>query len=159
MPQERSLINDEVAEAINARPPWILRHGLLLIFCAVCAVLAASGFITYPEIKSVPARIIAADTEGFKVLAKLSEGDLAKVKAGQNVKIKLNSFPYTEYGYLEGIIQDIDKSHTATVAFKNSNVTNTNRKLPLQAELSGTCEIEVERMSIFRRIFRQLFRL
>jgi hypothetical protein len=234
MPIERNIVNDEVVEAINAKPAWLLRNGLLLVFCIITLVLAGALFITYPEVLSVPAKlaharqdfifelpasdrlhsvlavegksvqanqpianiirpnnasgalirspfagrfhtttnfetgqpvlmVVPEGTSDLKILARVSEAQVRRIKKGQPVHIKLAGFPYREYGYLEGNVMDIpevsvDDHYTVSIQLQDGNRTNTGHTIPFNNQLPGTCEIEIERVSIFKRLFRQLFR-
>lgn len=234
MPIERNIVNEEVVEAINAKPAWLLRNGLLLVFCIITLVMAGALFITYPEVLSVPAKlaharqdfifelpaadrlhsVLAAEgksvqanqpiasvirpnsasgafvrspfagrfhvttnfetgqpvlmvvpegTSDLRMLAQVSEAQVRRIKKGQPVHIKLAGFPYREYGYLKGSVMEIPEvsindHYTLAIQLANGNRTNTGRIIPFRKQLSGTCEIEIERVSIFKRLFRQLFR-
>lgn len=59
MATAKNIVNEEVYEAINARPSWIVRNGLLFIFCMILIILIFSNFVTYPEFTSFPVKIIS----------------------------------------------------------------------------------------------------
>ena len=81
-----------------------------------------------------------------------------KIKAGQTVIIKLDNFPFQEWGSLEGKITSIasvpkfgEQNYMAYVKLKNLN-TSFNRTMPFKQEMSGSAEIITEELSILNRI-------
>src|ERR1039458_7215602 len=107
------LKSEEVNELLNADPPWIVRWGLMLIFLIMLLVLSLSFFIKYPNILSATATITtfdpAAALEKQKLIAKLflPIQNSEKLKTGQRVNIKLNNYPFQDYGILNGIVKSI----------------------------------------------------
>jgi len=85
-----------------------------------------------------------------------------KVKIGQSVIIKLDNYPYQEWGSLNGIIKTISEvpkqgegSYTIFIDLKNLN-TSFNKTIDFKQEMQGTAEIVVEELTILERIFYQL---
>lgn len=70
-----------------------------------------------------------------------------KVKDGQLVNIKLNGFPYMEFGVLKGKISYIssvpnkETGYVAEVIFENGLISSYNKTLPLIQQMNGTAEI------------------
>lgn len=84
-----------------------------------------------------------------------------KVKIGQKVNIKLDNYPYMEYGYVQSTI--INKSrlpvlvdgincYIVDVILPNSIVTNYNYEIDSDMEMYGTADIITENISIFKRV-------
>lgn len=99
----------------------------------------------------------------------INEVDAGKVIKGQKVLIKLNMFPYTEYGYLTGIVEEISNTPIpfsnkdserilllVKVGLPNPLMTNMNKTLPLTNELSGVGEILINEKRLFERFFSSL---
>lgn len=83
-----------------------------------------------------------------------------KVKAGQPALIRLNEYPFEEFGQLRGTVEKIsdvslDKNYLITIRL-TSMYTNTGFQLPLRNELSGTAQLVTEDRSIIQRIFSQV---
>lgn len=84
---------------------------------------------------------------GFRGLVKLSQGSLGKIKEGQKVLIKLDGYPYQEFGSIEGILSKIsttpgrDSSYWGYVALPDQLKTEYGRKLTYRSGLSGTAEV------------------
>lgn len=89
-----------------------------------------------------------------------------KVKIGQKVLIKLNNFPYQQYGMVIGKISNIsispdkDGNYFIYITLPQGTTTSYNLSLPMKQELLGTAEIITEDLSIAERLFykfRSLF--
>ncbi|WP_333889254.1 HlyD family secretion protein [Sphingobacterium siyangense] len=89
----------------------------------------------------------------------LSQTASAKVKQGQQVLIKVNAYPYEEYGYINGNVEYIsdipirDSIFFITVSLDTMRV---NRLIQLKPGLSGESSIITEDKSIFSRIWMNL---
>lgn len=112
---------------------------------------------------------IVPDTDkpyGQVLLPALGAG---KVKVGQEVIIKLDDFPYNEYGSITGRVNsisltaNIEKSSQAnietylvTVKFPKGLTTNYGRKLAFRHESKGTAEIITNDRKLIERLFGNL---
>ena len=88
-----------------------------------------------------------------------------KVKMGQQVNIKLDNFPYMEFGMVEAKITHISavpvevggiKMMMTDVNFPKGLVTNYNLSVESGEELTGTAEIITENISLFARFFNPI---
>ena len=88
-----------------------------------------------------------------------------KVKTGQQVNIKLDNFPYMEFGMVEARITHISampvevagaRMLLADVAFPKGLVTNYNLSVESGEELNGIADIITEDISLFARFFNPI---
>jgi HlyD family secretion protein len=88
-----------------------------------------------------------------------------KVAKGQKVLIRLDNFPYAEFGMLEGkvaslsLIPEITPQgafYAAEVILENGLTTNYGKTLPLNQEMSGSGEIITKKLSVFERLISPL---
>lgn len=82
-----------------------------------------------------------------------------KVKKGQKVLIKVNGYPYEEYGYLNGkveYISDIPIQDSVFFTTIHLDTVGLNSLIQLKPGLFGDGEIITEDKSIFRRIWNNL---
>jgi multidrug resistance efflux pump len=84
-----------------------------------------------------------------------------KVKTGQLVNIKFNSFPYMEYGTIQGTIKSIamvpeQEFYLVTVELQQELKTNYGKILPFSQQMNGTAEIITENISVLGRLFNPL---
>lgn len=89
----------------------------------------------------------------------LSQIASAKVKKGQKVLIKVNGYPYEEYGYLNGkveYISDIPIQDSVFFTTVSLDTVGLNPLIQLKPGLFGDGKIIIEDKSIFRRIWNNL---
>lgn len=84
-----------------------------------------------------------------------------KVRVGQAALIRLDEYPFEEFGQLRGTVEKIsevalDKNYLLTIRLASLRTT-TGFDLPLRAELSGTAQLVTEDRSIIQRIFGRLY--
>lgn len=84
-----------------------------------------------------------------------------KVKVGQRVTIKLDGYPYYEFGMVEGIIESIssgsmEKGFPAVVSLPKGAITSYGETLTLDRDLTGTAEVTTEDMSLLKRLLNPL---
>lgn len=92
-----------------------------------------------------------------------------KVKTGQEVIIKLDDYPYVEYGSVSGVLTDISlttntettsqgkiETYLATVKFKSGLISNYGKKLAFRHESKGTAEIITKNRKLIDRFFDNL---
>ncbi len=82
----------------------------------------------------------------------------SRVQAGQQVRIKLESYPYYQYGSLAGQIENLSlvptkDNYLLTVRLLNGLQTSFNRTLVFKQQMQGTAQIITEDFTLFERIF------
>ncbi|MCK6616083.1 MAG: HlyD family efflux transporter periplasmic adaptor subunit [Cyclobacteriaceae bacterium] len=87
-----------------------------------------------------------------------------KVEVGQQVNIKLENYPFEEYGSITGKITYIseiptDEKYFVTVELPDGLMTSTSQTLPFRQQLAGTAEIITEDMRLLDRILYQFRKL
>lgn len=95
-----------------------------------------------------------------------------KVEAGQTVNVKLNGFPYMEYGMLKGTIRSISAvpaqvqipagsnvAYTVEVVFPEGMTTTYKKELPMIQQMDGTGEIITEDMRLIEQFIRPIVSL
>lgn len=83
-----------------------------------------------------------------------------KVKTGQEVTVKLDGFPYKEFGMLKGKISSIslapkNQAYIAEVEFPNNLTTTYKKKLSLKQKMTGDASVITEELSLLERFFYQ----
>ena len=102
-------------------------------------------------------------SDSAKIVARVELGvqGAGKVKIGQRVNIKLDNYPYLEYGMLEGTIRSIskvpeDQKYSLDVDFPNGLVTNYDIELEFAQQIEGQAEIITEDFRLLQRIFNPI---
>lgn len=110
---------------------------------------------------------VVADNPGVPVgRIELQADGAGKVKVGQTVNIKIESYPYLEFGLLTGTVKLVsvapsDGKYAVVVALPEVLETSYHKKVYLRGELSGSAEISTEEASLLERLLypiRYLFR-
>lgn len=108
--------------------------------------------------------------EGARLLAevRVSNKDIALLEPGLPVKIKLDAFPYQDYGLMQGTLveiapdaegKDAGLSYKVKIAPAQSSISAKGRAIPLRSGLALTAEVITERKSVLSLIlepFRKL---
>lgn len=84
-----------------------------------------------------------------------------KVKEGQRVNIRLDNYPFHEFGILVGEIEtkslvSKDDRYVLIVKLENGLTSTYGSRLEFESELNGTAEIVTNNLRIIHRIFNQL---
>lgn len=85
-----------------------------------------------------------------------------KVKVGQEVNFKLDSYPYTEFGLLKGKIDrislnSIDKNYLIFISLPNGLISTTGHSLYFAETIYGQAEIITAERRLITRIFHHLY--
>jgi len=111
--------------------------------------------------------IVPATPKGYVGKIKAPALNSGKIKAGQDVNIRLNNYPDREFGILQGkinsisLVPDKEGNLLINVSLPKKLVTSYKKAIPFQQEMSGQAEIITEDLSLAERIlyeFRDLFK-
>lgn len=110
--------------------------------------------------------VIPDEIEGIIGRVSIPVQNSGKIKIGQSVLIKLDSYPYQEWGSLSGRIINISGVPQLStqggpamyVAYLKVDSLNSSFEKPIdfKQEMEGTAEIVVEELTVMQRIFYQL---
>ena len=106
--------------------------------------------------------IVPNDT--MRVIGKMyiTSANFGKVRENQMVNIKLNSFPYMEYGILKGKIKSIagvptqEKGYMAEVELPYGLVTTYHKSLSLIQQTDGIGEIIIKDLNLMQRLLQPI---
>lgn len=92
-------------------------------------------------------------------LVKLPQPNLGKLREGQTVLIKLDGYPFREYGILEGSLAKLsitpgsDSAFWGYVTLPNKLVTKHGHQLPFRNGMKGSAEIITSDRNLLQRLF------
>ena len=123
----------------------------------------ADGTVSLQKVWSRGQHVLVGDViasivpdEGDRVIGRLQvpSSGFGKVAEGQTVNVRLNGFPYMEFGVLKGVVESIPAVpqtvttaegntivYTVEVNFPDSLVTTYGKELPMVQQMDGTAEI------------------
>lgn len=125
-----------------------------------------NGFVSYNNIWKENQNILAGDkifyvtnTQQGKIIAKaqIPTTGSGKIKIGQRVNIKLDDYPYLEYGILTGYLKSISSMpdngiYWATINIDKSTITSYKKKINTNGEHTGLAEIITDDLSLGARL-------
>lgn len=106
--------------------------------------------------------VIPPQTNKMKGIMNIPFTESGNVRKNQTVLVRLNSYPYSKYGIIQGkvetsssiALEDNKKLVSpVTVYFKNGLVTSTGFKVSTKKELSGTARIITKNKRFIQRLF------
>ncbi|MGW8121119.1 HlyD family secretion protein [Roseivirga echinicomitans] len=100
-------------------------------------------------------------SEQFETLVELPAQGFGKVQVGQKVKLKLDNYPYNEYGFVNGSISSLASLpngdvYQVQVALDNGLITSYNSQLEYSPEMTATAEVITEDLRLIERLFNSL---
>lgn len=117
----------------------------------------STGDIVFSVVPNIEQKIIGRAT--------LSVKGAGKIEPGQKVNIKLNNYPYLEFGIIEGRISQIsmipvntkeDSYYTVGINFSNNLITNYKKNIPFNQNMQGTAEIITKDRRLIERLIEPL---
>ncbi len=107
---------------------------------------------------------ILPNGEGFHGEMNIGQFNFGKVKRGQEIIVKLQSYPYEEYGTLRGQIQSIseipkDSAYFVKVNFPKGLITSANKTIPFRNGMTASGEIITEDKRLIERFFKEFVRI
>ena len=109
MKGEKHHFSEPVQEIMGTIPSWITRWGVTVLLLVLALILIGCCFVRYPRTMSCPVTVSVSTSSSAAVVGVMNvpSHGFGKVRLGQEVIVRLNAFPYMEYGILRGLITDI----------------------------------------------------
>ncbi len=139
-------------------------------------ISSIDGIVSFQEFWGINQNVSAGDVV-FSVLPKntsilvgkssIASQNAGKVTVGQKVLVKLDNYPYQQYGMLVGIVENISISPDANgnyfvyISLPDGTKTSYGQNLEFNQELLGSAEIITEDLSVAERLFykfREVFK-
>lgn len=105
--------------------------------------------------------IIASENSSFIAKLKAPAQNSGKIKVGQKVNIKIENYPDTEFGVLNGtvknisLIPDAEGLYLIDVELPQKLITSYNKEIDFKQEMRGIAEIITEDLRLIERFFYQ----
>ena len=123
-------------------------------------LIAGSWFFQYPDIirgAVIVAEPINGEANTLTTVVRLNQGQAKKIKVGQKVNLKFESYPYLKYGMVSGRVIGValvptHDSYPVEIMLSYPLVTGSGQKIGFVQELAGTAEIVTEKRRLLDRI-------
>lgn len=107
-----------------------------------------------------PIFAVIPDNQQYVAKIKIPKGGYGKIKAGQKVLIKLDNFPFYEFGQIEGEVSKVgiipdEHFYSVEVSLIYGLISTYNKEFLYSPELSGTAEVITEDLRLLERIFNK----
>ncbi|MER3376247.1 MAG: HlyD family efflux transporter periplasmic adaptor subunit [Allomuricauda sp.] len=104
--------------------------------------------------------IIPLQLDKLQAIGVLPSENAGKVKKGDKVVLKLDAYPYHEFGTVEGVVKRIseipmENTYNIVIDLPQKLVTNHDNKIDFKQRLSATADIITKDQSLLKRIFYQ----
>lgn len=112
---------------------------------------------------------ILPDHSDLVIEAKIANKDIGFVKLKQSAKVKLDAFPYQDFGVIEGTVEDIEKypekdgkkgyAYTVWIKPKQNFIEARGKKITLRSGLTSKVEIIVRQETVLRALLSPIAKL
>ena len=111
------------------------------------------------------ASVVGKDVTSVTGRLKVPSEGFGKVRPGQRVIVRLNGFPYMEYGVLQGVVRTISSvpeqfsnslTYTVTVSFPDGMKTTYHRELPFVQNMDGEARIVTLDIRLIEQFIRPI---
>lgn len=145
-------------EVLGATPSWMMRWGSLLLLGAIALLLLVSAFIKYPDVIPGRTSIVPLSDRRYAVTALIPAAGSGKVRPGQQVIIKLDSYPAAEFGSISGTVSSRPQAAAANmvsvvIRLDHGLLTNYHEQLDIYKKEEGQAEIITAEKRLIQRIF------
>lgn len=101
--------------------------------------------------------IIAPKKEAFYAKVILDEKDLAYIRKGQEINLKLDAYNYYRFGAIKGTITYVSPSDVDQTFYCLANIKKYNPNINLKAGYKLKGEVIIEKMKLYQYIIKKLF--
>lgn len=108
---------------------------------------------------------VGTSQKGYMGELKIPQANAGKIQVGQRVLIKFQSFPFEQFGVVEGQIKSIasipstDTTFRAIVTLPKGLTTTSHKTLPFKNNLNASAEVITMDVSVAERMFYQVKKL
>jgi multidrug efflux pump subunit AcrA (membrane-fusion protein) len=162
--EEKGKFLQALNSLISTTDDWKSRY---ILTASQSGKLSYSGIIQENQVLSQNQEVfyINPGNEQFFGEMSITQNNMGKVKEGQQVLIKLKSYPFEEYGMIRGIISYIsevpykDSIYISKVNFKIRRSSDLKMPIHLKQGMLADAEIITQNVTVFQRISRSLFKI
>ena len=161
--EEKGKFLQALNSLISMAEDWKNRY---ILSASQSGKLSFAGIIQENQVLSINQEVFyinPGDEQFFGEMA-ITQNNMGKVKEGQQVLVKLKSYPFEEYGMIRGKIRYIsdipykDSVFISKVDFKIRNTSDQKKPIHLKQGMMADAEIITQDATILQRLTRSLFK-
>ncbi|MBV8253010.1 MAG: hypothetical protein JO154_10425 [Chitinophaga sp.] len=159
-PSLEELRSEPVQEIMGKMPSWIVRRGIFMMAILVAGLFIGAWSFSYPDL--VMGRVRISTESGLSAATvTIPATAIWKIHPGQPVLIRLDAYPYEQFGLLQGHVITTEQPKADTgflvhIQLDHALQTTAGKSIPAVAQLDGSAEIETEKLNLLQRIFGKL---
>lgn len=164
MPKPEIAYDDDVQEILGKIPAWIVRWGISIVFIVLIGILIGCHFIRFPYVISAKIEISQQmfgqmdDNDEIHCLISVPAESAGQIISGQAVNVRLDAYPFMEYGQLEGNVVSIQHNqihggYDVEICLPKGLTSNYDKHFNTLDYLEGTCRIIIDDMTLLERFF------
>lgn len=159
--KESKMRTEEVNEILTAAPKWIFRWGVVVISFVLTLIFLLVYFVKFPETiystVTISKKEFLNNEQQYSTQLLVRSSDFNKVKEGQRVNIKLDSYPFMQYGFIQGVVKNISSSiyknnFVVNVELSNGLKTTFGNILLYQERMTGIGDITVGKSNLIEKL-------
>lgn len=160
------LRSDAVQEIISLSGGFLTRWALWVFLLVIVLIVAGAWFIKCPEVVEARAAIIATnavnqDNTSYYAQVMLSQSNRDKLDTGQQVQLRIDTYPYQEFGFVAGKLQFIsdipsDSGFLSTIQLSKGLVTNYNKTIQYRKGLKSSALIFTKDVRLLQQLYNSI---
>jgi len=162
--EEKAKFLQALNSLISQAEDWKSKY---ILIAAQSGKLSYAGIVQENQVLNLSQEVfyINPGNEAFFGQMSIPQDNMGKVKEGQEVLVKLRSFPFEEYGMIRGKISYIadvpykDSVFVSKVDFKIRSTSDMKRPIHLKQGMMADAEIITQDATILQRISRSMFKM
>jgi len=162
--EEKSKFLQALNSLVSTAEDWKSKY---VLTASQAGKLSYAGIIQKNQVLTAGQEVFYIDpgNEAFFGEMTISQNNMGKVKEGQEVLVKLRSYPFEEYGMIRGRIKYIadvpykDSIFISKVDFKIKNSSDLRKPIHLKQGMVADAEIITQDATILQRITRSFFKI
>lgn len=156
-----------VQKFISRKHGFIEKWALLIFLFVLIMLLTGTWFIKYPEIIDADAVLTSENdlNEGsYYAKVNIRQVDLGRIRSGQKVQLRLEAYPFQEFGFVEGETVDTmpvspgNETFIRVILPNNLNTTY-KRKIPFKDGLKAKAIIIIREQRLMERFLKKKERI
>ncbi len=119
-PSLEELRSEPVQEIMGKMPSWIVRRGIFMMTILVAGLFTGAWFFSYPDVVTGRANI-RTENSVSAVTVTIPANTIWKIHPGQPVLIRLDAYPYEQFGLLRGRVSITEQATANTCLLYTSD--------------------------------------